>query len=274
MTVRRSLLLATALLGGVARVAQPQTSDVSKMFISLFFGVVSGRDFWSIDGQRVARLDAFLDEFAVDTMRIGRRTRPGFAIGVSGTLFKTPHLGISGEFSYQWLQTEDDCQITFLEPPSATAPSATADFNTSFCTSINQRSDIAANANVAVGLLYRIAPGGRTSPYFRVMAGISDRAGTSADISGTFNRLDRPIVIAPGSASIRPAFGGAIGLTVPGSSGYNFTLEFRDQLYLRDIVQGPADALANAPISKEWTHNFALLAGIDIVLEKRRGRRY
>lgn len=269
MMVRRSLLLATALLGGVARVAQPQTSDVSKMFISLFFGVVSGRDFWSIDGQRVGLLDASLRELDVDTMRIGRRTRPGFAIGVSGTLFKTPHLGISGEFSYQWLQTEDDCQITFRSPTSATT-----DFNTSFCTSINQRSDIAANANVAVGLLYRIAPGGRTSPYFRVMAGISDRAGTSADISGTFNRLDRPIVIAPGSASIRPAFGGAIGLTVPGSSGYNFTLEFRDQLYLRDIVQGPADALANAPISKEWTHNFALLAGIDIVLEKRRGRRY
>ncbi len=265
MMLRHSLLLATTLLGGVARVAQPQTSDVSKMFISFFFGVVSGRDFWDIKGQRVGLLDASLREVDVDTMRIGRRTRPGFAIGVSGTLFKTPHLGISAEFSYQWLRTEDDCQITFRSPTSAIT-----DFNTSFCTSINQQSDIAANANVAVGLLYRIAPGGRTGPYFRVMAGLSDRGGTSVDISG----LNRPIVIDPGSASIRPAFGGAIGVSVPGSSGYNFRLEFRDQLYLRDIVQGPADARANAPISKEWTHNFALLAGIDIVLEKTRGRRY
>ena len=132
MMLRRSLLLATALLGGVARVAQPQASDVSKIFLSLFFGVVSGSDFWDITGQRVGLLNASLRELDVDTMRIGRRTRPGFAIGVNGTLFKTSHLGVSGEFSYQWLRTEDDCQITFRSPTSEGTYR-----NSSFCTSIN-----------------------------------------------------------------------------------------------------------------------------------------
>jgi hypothetical protein len=39
-------------------------------------------------------------------------------------------------------------------------------------------------------------------------------------------------------------------------------------------VTGPANDLAIAPTASKYYHHFALVMGLDIVLERKRGRRY
>lgn len=250
-------------------IAQAQTRDQNNLMISVFAGVVNGPDFFQNIRQRVSLIDGSGREVAVDTMRIGRNSRPGFSLGMGFTYFKSRHFGFTGEFSFLSTKTDDACNIVFRSTLSASSS-----LNSNFCDSINRESDIAGNINVMVGLLLRGSPAGHAVPYARGMVGISDHGGSSTEVSGLYNGVDRPIIFDPGNASIRPTFGGAIGLMIPAGVGYQIRLELRDQVFHRDVVLGPADALGIAPIGKEWAHHIALTFGVDIVLERQRGRRY
>ena len=74
---------------------------------------------------------------------------------------------------------------------------------------------------------------------------------------------------------LRPAFELGVGTTIAAGRGYQIRWEVRD-----NIVGHPAGHRARrrhgggAPARDRYQHIFSLNVGLDVILEKRRGRRY
>jgi len=113
----------------------------------------------------------------------------------------------------------------------------------------------------------------------RGQVGIATRTGSTVATEGAYLDagpvLRRRAIIADASGSSPvPSAGVALGVMVPFTAGHQFRLELRDQLVPMKRVAGVADALAVAPTSTLLVHGVAFVAGLDIVLERERGRRY
>jgi hypothetical protein len=95
--------------------------------------------------------------------------------------------------------------------------------------------------------------------------------GVYTDASGPH---ERQIISDPKRRSRAPMFGVAAGFTTPIGTGYQFRLEARDMITSLSRVAGPANNLAISPVATRYYHHFALVLGLDVVLERKRGRRY
>ena len=74
---------------------------------------------------------------------------------------------------------------------------------------------------------------------------------------------------------IGPALGLGIGLTTPISSGFQFRLELRDNILGIEKVDGASpENNFNPPHGVTFKHLVGIIAGVDLVLERHRGRRY
>jgi hypothetical protein len=74
---------------------------------------------------------------------------------------------------------------------------------------------------------------------------------------------------------IRPALGLGVGATVVLGRGYHLRAEVRDNIVGVVRVAGPASALgAIPPHETTYKHLFGILIGLDVILERQRGRRY
>ncbi len=246
-----------------------QETDESRMSLTLFGGVVqSTTDLWDIPAQRVGILTQGGVETSVDTFALARGARSGLALGIAGAYFPSPMLGYAFELSLFDPGLSTDCRISFdSRPANAFNP------NRGYCADINQRKVSMGTVNITVSGLFRPFPRALTQPYLRLVAGASDVGGGSTEVVGRFGTIDRPLILDRG-AGFQPTAGIGLGMVIPVSPGYGVRMELRDQLYRVRALDGAADALAIAPSSHRWTHNVAFLVGVDIVLQKKRGRRY
>jgi hypothetical protein len=85
---------------------------------------------------------------------------------------------------------------------------------------------------------------------------------------------ERAVISDEQNVSIYPLVGGAAGVMFTLSPGYQIRAELRDQLMILQRPTGPANDLAVAEIESFIGHAPALVFGFDIVLERKRGRRY
>lgn len=266
---KTKILVACTVVALVPGVVVAQGADESRMSISLFGGVVqTSSELWSIGSQRVGLINFAGAEISVDSFSVSRRVRSGFALGIHGTYYQSARLGYSFELSLFDPALSTDCEVVFDSvDPGDSNP------NRSFCADIGQRKVSMGTVNITAAGLFRPFPTALASPYLKVIAGLSDIGTGSTEVVGRYNGLDRILVFDQG-AGFQPTVGFALGIVFPVASGYGVRFEARDQLYRVRILDGAANALAVAPASLSWTHNFAVLMGADIVLQKKRGRRY
>src|SRR5207253_2100915 len=64
------------------------------------------------------------------------------------------------------------------------------------------------------------------------------------------------------------------GATIAAGRGYQIRWEIRDNIVGIQTVTGPAERGAVPPHETSYRHIFSLNVGLDVILEKRRGRRY
>jgi hypothetical protein len=75
--------------------------------------------------------------------------------------------------------------------------------------------------------------------------------------------------------SVTPAFALGVGASVQISRGYHLRWEVRDNIVGIDAVTGPTSAPRFVPPHEQvFKHMFSVLIGIDVILERDRGRRY
>lgn len=263
-----------ALLLGLAAPLGAQESSEPRMLLSLFGGVSTGAPLWEVNRQPLFVLGTELAP-RYDTLRISRRLNAGFALGITGTVFRSATLGLSGEMLFLGLTTDDACEMAY-ETPGADAQRR----NAQVCSDIAGRSRTPTTVALSFGGMYRPFPRAAVSPYLRAQAGFGIRSGGVVEMTGAFGqgsgRQQRLVVNGNGGTSIIPTGAIGAGLLTALGPGYQLRLELRNQVMAMPRVTGPADQLngAAAPTTSTFRQNFVLTAGLDIVLEQKRGRRY
>ena len=268
MRIRETAFMAVALL---AVVGTPLTAQATRDRPNLVFTVsgayIGSGGLWSIANQPVTDLSVG-GEGLTDNYILNRSIKRSLGAAFSGTYFKGKHLGITAEGMLLGLGYEDACQ---LRSPVASA------LNQQRCNSLNELDRSAAAVAVTAGLIYRVAPVEFISPFVRAGAGI------------LINNQSPLLLVAEGAdgadftiyddshkgTRLRPAFTLGVGTTVAVGRAYHLRWEIRDNILgIQKVTAPTADRGEVPPHSTTYKHLFSMMVGLDVILERRPGRRY
>lgn len=263
--MHRELIAIALMLGTVALPAWGQgTKDQARLVFTVSGGMVVGRHLWSVDNQP-AQFTATADTFA-----IGRRIRSTITVGFGGTYFPHEHLGVSVEGFLIGLGFEDSCRLVFS---SGSGDAATA------CQSIQGATKSATAVTLSGGPVLRVNSRSLISPYARANLGLVISNQSSLRTIGRFRTPDgtaeRVVFADDHDSRIAPSLALGAGFTAAVGKGYQLRWEVRDNIVGVQRVTGstPQSDLV-PPHELTYKHLFSLTIGFDVVLERRRGRRY
>ena len=241
-----------------------RTGDQARLIFSLSGGVVGGKRLWNISPQPIQ------PSGAVDTFAVARRIRSNLVIGFSGTYYPGAHLGLMLEGFLVGLGFEDSCNQLFSTGSSAVA---------SACTSIQGAEKAATSVILSAGPVFRLNSQSLISPYARLGAGLIFSNQSSLSMSGTFESgtgpVSLPVYTDDHESRVEPAAALGVGFTAAVAKGYQLRWELRDNVVGVQRVTAPsAQSGVIPPHELDFKHLFSLTIGVDVVLERRRGRRY
>lgn len=241
-----------------------QTGDQSRLVVGMSIGWTGGTDLWAVAEQPITAIGQTDDLFALQ-----RRLRSNIAVSGQVTYFPRNHLGLTGEIGYLGLGTSDRCQLL----------TTTGDFsNEAACRAINVQERSASAVGMLGGVTLRPLSRAALQPYARALAGIVIAPRSTVEVAPVFGELQNsvlPVFATEGESDAKPAGALAIGLATSPNGGSQFRVEARGTWTRLTVVDGPAarEGLV-PPTSGRWTFLPTITVGFDIVLEKRRGRRY
>jgi hypothetical protein len=252
--------------------ASAQTPSRAELVLTILGGVVSGHSLWDVGKQPVTVVGS--SPTAWDTLHVIREISSSAVIGASATYFFSPHVGMHAEISYMGLPFDDSCTDSYVAPADSGRIRAA-------CDDIASKAGSGGAISLFVGATLRAASTKSLSPYVRGNIGIVGTPHSYVEMFGTYftssGPQDVPVIKDPSPRSSTPLVGLAVGVTQPlgRDGGYQFRLEFRDAITTFERVTGAADPASQfAPTEIKGYHHFSLTLGLDVVLEKSRGRRY
>ena len=271
--MRSFSFVALALTSLLVGPAVAQTGSQSNLVLTILGGAVTGHDLWTIDKQPVCVIPsgggACTSNY--DTLRLARSIGSSLMLGVTATYFPSPHVGVQAELSYLGLPTDASCSA------SAYATD-TENKNEQLCDDIQSQAGGGGAISVFASVVLRAAPRRSVSPYLRGSVGFVNQARSTTEVVGAFTDgtgfHERLIIADPKQGRTSVMVGVGAGFTSPLSAGYQFRVEVRDAIVSLERLTGPANALGVAPTATRSYHHIALALGIDVVLERKRGRRY
>jgi len=271
--MRRLLFACCAFLLARPAAVLTQAGPEPTMILTLFGGASTGHRLWHIGVQPLCTLGTCsTGSPQYDTLELTRNISSSIVIGAAGTYFRSPHVGIEGEIFFLGLPFDDTCRPVYLNPD----PDA---IDQQVCDNISAASLSTSAISFYGGLVFRASPRHAISPYVRAGLGLVTYSGGTIELSGPF--LDgtgtvrsRAIIVDDHPKSSSFSFTTAIGFTTRISPGYQFRLEAHDAIVPLRRAVGAADRLGQAPTALRTYHRLVLTMGLDVVLERKRGRRY
>jgi hypothetical protein len=262
-----------ALSGALAAPTAAQTASQPNMVLTILAGVVTGHDLWIIDKQPLCLLGAGgACSGNYDTLRLSRSISPSLALGAAATYFPWPHVGFHAEVSYLGLPMDDGCIGPVTYQPDADNRAQ------QMCDNLGGQAGSGGAISLFVGVTLRAATRRAFSPYVRGSVGMVNLSRSTVEVIGAYvdgtGPQERQVIFDQSPRRRTPMFGAAAGFTSPLGTGYQFRLEVRDVMTSLERVTGPANDLAISPVATSFYHHFALILGFDVVLERKRGRRY
>ena len=266
MRIRWMALAVIAAFAGTPVAAQ-RTADQARLSLGISAGATTGTKLWSVTGQPL-----FTSSVQVDTVDLTRRTRGALAVIFHGTYFPGENLGFTGEAMLIGLGQEDQCELSFSSGSTRGAE---------ICNSINGSDTPGSAVALSVGALYRIMSRKVISPYARVSAGLVVSQHSSVQLDGFFSDSSAEetrftVFDDPTRRQTTPVLGLGVGFTAALGRGYQLRWELRDNIVGMDQVTGPTFGTPNLepPHKLTYRHVWSVTFGFDVVLERRRGRRY
>ena len=269
--MRRLLLTSTAIVllaGGLAAQAR---SDQARLSFGMAIGYNGGSNLWSVHDQTI------FGSFGVDSADVSRIIRPTLGITFLGVYYPNSRIGFTGEIHLIGLAYEDHCSLT--------TNSGSADTH-QICSSINGSQSPGTAVAATVGTILRPFPWAGVQPYFRGNVGltvseqstlrmranfIEEACDTTQSTCGSTYFLfedSHPTSVSPTGAL-------AVGITGFVGRGSQLRVEVKDNLVILKEVRGTTAYQAREPPWQQKVHQiFTLSVGMEVVLEKRRGRRY
>lgn len=258
------LLLLAAPLLAPRPVAAQKTGDQTRLVFTVSAGYAFGHDLWSVGSQPV-----FLE--SLDLYSLDRNLNGTWTAELGATYFKGPNLGFTFDIGFIDIATEDTCTLL--------SNSGSID-NAAVCGSINGAKSSALSTAISVGAIFRAASRQKVSPYLRLQGGILLVSRSTTSLTGNYINADLepvyvPIYPSEGSSSVSAQFVIGAGVTIPVAKAYHLRLEGRGTTFGLPVVTGPTDFQGIIPPTEtRYLTQFSILLGIDLVLEKKHGRRY
>lgn len=265
MRIPGLLFLAVAGSGVVPTLLRAQrTGDQARLIFTVSGGIVGGKELWSIQPQPVQFINP------ADTFKVGRRIRSTFAVGFGGTYFPGENLGFTAEGFLVGLGFEDSCNQLFSSGSGSVA---------SVCQSIQGSKKAASSVILSAGPVLRVNSRKLFSPYARLNLGFVFSDQSSLRTIGEFPTDSGPAALVIYSddhnSRVEPALALGVGFTAAVGTGYNLRWEARDNIVGVQRVTGAIPVAGFVPPHEvTYKHLFSMTIGFDVVLERRRGRRY
>ena len=266
MRIRASVTIAVALLAtlGTSLVAQA-TRDRPTLIFTVSAGYIDGVGLWTVPSQPVPDLSNSAP--LVDNFFLSRSIKRTLGAGFSGTYYRGRHIGLTAEAFLLGLGYDDTCR---LEQPVQSS------LNDQRCNSINDKERSAAAVATSVGAIYRIASDEFISPFVRAGVGFLVNNQSPLLVVGQAGLAELVIYDDNNKGTrLRPAFGLGAGATIAAAKGYQIRWEIRDNIVGIQRVTGVSPGRGQVPPHETaYKHLFSLNVGLDVILERKRGRRY
>jgi hypothetical protein len=247
-----------------AAVDAQATADQARLIFTVSAGAVTGKHLWSVSPQAVQFTSP------ADTFALGRRINSTLAVGFGGAYFPGEALGLTVEGFLVGLGFEDSCRHIFNSGAGSVAEA---------CESIQGASKAATAVVLSAGAMYRVNSRKPVSPYARFNAGLVFSNQSAVRTIGQYPSQAGPVDLIiyddDHSSRVNPALALGAGFTAVVGSGYQLRWEIRDNIVGVQRVLGPIPFAGGIPAHEQtFKHLFSLTIGFDVVLERRRGRRY
>jgi hypothetical protein len=244
--------------------AAQRTRDRPTLVFTVSGAYLDGTGLWTVPDQNMD----IGGPLPPDHFFLNRSIKRTLGASFAATYFKGQHFGLTGEAFLIGLGYDDACHI--LGTPNYTD-------NIERCQFIDDRDRSAAAVALSVGGIYRIAAREFFSPFFRASVGVLINNQSPLTMVGQTNRGSILTVYQddnPGTR-LRPAFALGIGTTIATSAAYQIRWEIRDNIVGVQKITGPIGLVGTMPPSNTvYKHLFSAVIGLDVVLERHRGRRY
>jgi hypothetical protein len=258
----RDLAAVAALLAAPSTAAVAQrTGDEARIIFTVSGAYIQGRGLWTVPTQPVQE-PPFVDDFV-----LSRSIKANFGAGFSGAYFAGEHVGLTADFFLLGLGYDDSCRI--LGTPESQR-------NVEVCDDIDEQEKSAAAVTVSAGANFRFFSREFISPFARANVGLLFSNQSSVLTQGVSNEGVLLTVFEDEKRTrVSPALALGVGATMPISRSYHLRWEVRDNIVGIEAVTGPTTAPRfEPPHERRYKHMFSVLIGIDVVLERSRGRRY
>jgi hypothetical protein len=252
-----------ALFGQAANNDGP-TGDQARLVFTISAGFVGDKKLWSSSPQPVQFISP------ADTFGLERRIRSTLAVGFGGAYFPGENVGFTAEGFLVGLGFEDSCSHLFTSGSSEVAAA---------CRSIQGSKNLATAVILSGGTIFRVMSRKLLSPYARANLGLVFSNQSSLRMAGQY-----PAPLSPGelvvyaddkSSRVDPSLALGLGITAAVADGYQIRWEVRDNIVGVQRVTGPLPQSGSIPPhSRAYKHLFSMTLGFDVVLERRKGRRY
>jgi hypothetical protein len=262
----RDLAVAAALLAAAAAQLEAQrTGDRARLVFTVSGAYVERKGLWSVASQPVQ--DNVGSQLLTDNFALSRGIMPTFGAGLSGIYFPGEHVGITGEAFLIGLGYEDNCRI---------AGGAQSAQNAQVCADIDDQERRAAAVTISGGGVFRLFSREPISPFARVSVGLLFSSQSSILTEGFSNEgVLLTVYDDDSNTRVSPSFAIGIGATAQLGRAYGLRWEVRDNIVGVERVSGPtAGPRVEPPHDRTYKHLFSVLIGLDVLLERQRGRRY
>jgi hypothetical protein len=270
--MRTPLVLAAlgALVMAQPAVAQ-KTEDEARLVFTMGFSWTSGTSLWSVEDQPI-----LVPGIGFDLIDLSRSITGGVGVLFSGMYFPKPSLGFVGEVFFTGVGLKDQCIIASPTPNPQTQQ---------LCTTIDGSTKSSSAVLMSLGPVFRAGANQPVSPYVRGQIGLlfnnlspistSGTVVVNDPASGLDELLQYVVYDDPSNTRITVGFVVGAGLTTVLGKGWQLRAEVRDNLVQIATVAGPTGPGIDSPeIVNQWKNLWSIVLGADIVLEKKRGRRY
>lgn len=262
---------AVALIALAPRAGRSQSVQEPSLVLSIQLGFNTGSELWRIDRQEAL----VFGTAETDTVALTRRLRTGLTAVLGATYFRSPHIGFTIEAGFFGIGGESRCQPVGTFKPQS-------DVNELLCTAVQGRHLPTNAVSLQGGVAWR--SGMRAAaPYVRAGLGVAFLGTSFVETSGSIasstcgNQVpcQRYFVVDQDRRELRLAGSLAAGVTLALGAGYRFRCEVRDFIISLPTPSGPASPSGLIPpMGATIKHVPTVSVGLDVILERRKARRY
>lgn len=257
-----AIVLLVAPVGALAA----QTNDESRLTLGIAAGYIGSVFLWDVPNQPIASTFDTPDIF-----HLRRDSHSDISISGHATYFRGPHLGFTGEFTYAGIGNSDSCTVV---QDSGDIELVAA------CNALKGAQGSASTTLIQGGVVYRPLARSFLQPYVKALAGIAFTPSSTIEMRSIYGSIaDTSLILTiyqdDGWNAARPTWTAALGISTAPSSGYQLRVEVRESWLPIGVITGATSGQGFVPPHKTVIKAFpSILVGFDVVLEKRRGRRY